>query len=68
MSHTSGALGRVSETVKGPSFFTWPSRVIPWNAWLPLWPCQRWSRRQRQDLGTERGEGKVRSARDKATG
>lgn len=35
MSHTSRALGRVSEIVKGPSFSTWPFKVIPWNAWLP---------------------------------
>lgn len=27
-SHTSGALARVSETVKGPGFSTWPFKVI----------------------------------------
>lgn len=56
-SHTSGPLARVSETVKSPGFSTWTFKVIVWNAWLLLWPCQRWSRRQRQDLGTESGEG-----------
>lgn len=56
--HISGALGRVSETVKVPSLSTWPSRVILWNAWLPLWPCQRWSRRQSKTWGQKGGRGK----------
>lgn len=73
MSPTSRALGRVSDTVKGPSFSTWPFNVIPWNAWLLTLALSEMEEKARQAWEQKwgRGDGKkgrVRDRRDSATG
>lgn len=57
MSPTSRALGRVSDTVKGPSFSTWPFNVIPWNAWLLTLALSEMEEKAKASLGAETGEG-----------
>lgn len=72
VSHTSQALGRVTETVKGPSSSSWPFKVIPWTASSHSGLVRdggkgkTWEQKGGRGVGKE--EGTVRKGRDKATG